>query len=122
MRLDCYARGRMSGKGREQPFMRGRQLSATIQRAEIIPTPLYAVWSGWAAGSGIAIENAADPRHQLFAEGVHRALDHVVGHRTELEDHRQSHQSSWRDRRRRAVATVSALPRITMSLAAISSE
>ena len=44
------------------------------------------------AASGGAIENRLDPRHDLLAESGHRALDHVVGHRPELEDHREAHQ------------------------------
>ena len=37
---------------------------------------------------GVAVENTADPRHHLFAKGGHRALDHVIRHRTEFEDQR----------------------------------
>ena len=45
-----------------------------------------------AVGAAIAVEDMADPRHRLFAEGGHRAQDHVVGHRTQLEDHRQARE------------------------------
>src|SRR6516225_12468390 len=43
-------------------------------------------------GAASAVEKVADAGYHLFAEGGHRALDHVVGHYTELEDQRQAHQ------------------------------
>jgi hypothetical protein len=71
---------------------------------------------------GLALQNVVYPRHHLFAEEGHRPFDHVVGHRTEFEDYRKSHQVGCLTRQRIAFATVSGPPRITMSFAAISSK
>ena len=43
-------------------------------------------------GAASVVEKVADAGYHLFAEGGHRALDHVVEHYTELEDQRQAHQ------------------------------
>ena len=47
--------------------------------------------SGGAVDGDRAGENLPNPRDHFLTEDAHRALNHVVGHRAELEDHRQPH-------------------------------
>jgi hypothetical protein len=67
----------------------------------------------------IAIEDMADPRHHFLAEQTHRTLDRVIRHRAQFEIVASPISSSFPAIRKIASATVSGLPRMTMSFATI---